>query len=141
MRRETHEVRFYPLISNRFLFKIQSMKKTFLLALSPLLFAFFFSCSEKVEPVVEADVHFFYLELCPGCESYETAESISKAVISLGGKALNIIHDEDAETLRGLLTEKNIADISHSLPLLVVEDAYYVGYEDISDIVQSLEQN
>ena len=86
-------------------------------------------------------MHFFYLELCPGCESYETAERISASIVSLGGKALNIIHDEDAKTLKELLTEKNLSDISHSLPLLIVEDKYYVGYEEISDIVQNLEKD
>ena len=86
-----------------------------------------------------ADLYFFYLELCPGCESYETAERISTSVIALGGKALNIIHDEDAKALRDILNEKNLADISHSLPLLLVENLYSVGYEEISDIVQTLE--
>jgi hypothetical protein len=116
------------------------MKKILLLVLSIGLFSLS-SCGENKEAGGTADLHFFYLELCPGCEDYETAERISASVIGLGGKALNIIHDEDAMTMKELLTGKNLADISHSLPILIVEDQYYVGYEEISDIVQSLEQD
>lgn len=125
------------------LFNIQSMKKMIFVVFSLCLFSLLFSCSDKHKPAVTAavDLHFFYLELCPGCESYENAERISKSVVSLGGKALNIIHDEDAKTLSELLSEKNLADISHSLPLLLVDDAYYVGYEEISEIIQSLEKD
>lgn len=123
-------------------FNIQIMKKFITIALSLCLVSLFFSCSEKQqeEAAVVADVHFFYLELCPGCESYEMAEKISESVVQMGGQAVNIIHDEDAQLLKSILTEKNMADVSHSLPLLIIEDKYYVGYEDIAQLVSTLEE-
>jgi len=95
-----------------------------------------FSCAEEKKPA-EADIHFFYLELCPGCDDYVLAERISAEVLSIGGTALNIIHDEDANRMREILTEKKLQEISHVLPLLVIEDSYIVGYEEI---VKKLEE-
>lgn len=97
------------------------------------------SCSE--DKVAEADIHFFYLELCPSCDEYVMAEELAESVIQLGGKSRNIIHDDDAVIMRDLLTEKKLADISHSLPLLIMENEYFVGYEEISAVVDSLENN
>lgn len=115
------------------------MKKMKIVLISFLMGAILISCVEKKGIVAEADLHFFYLELCPGCESYEMAEKISESVVQLGGQAVNIIHDEDAQLLKSILTEKNMADISHSLPLLVLEDTYYVGYEEIAQHISILE--
>ncbi|MBI9098347.1 MAG: hypothetical protein JEY91_07705 [Spirochaetaceae bacterium] len=69
------------------------------------------------------------------------AEELAESVIELGGKSRNIIHDDDALAMRDLLTEKNLAQISHSLPLLIVKNQYYVGYEEISTMVEGLEKN
>jgi len=115
------------------------MNKALSLLIILLIFCFVTSCSGGKR--AEADIYFFYLELCPGCEDYENAERLSASVLKLGGKAVNIIHDEDAKMMKDILTAKNFEDISHSLPLLIVEDTYYVGYEEISDIVKSLEED
>lgn len=115
------------------------MEKMKFILISFLLAGLLVSCVEKKGIVSEADIYFYYLELCPGCESYEMAESISGSVVQMGGQAVNIIHDEDAQMLKSVLTEKNMADISHSLPLLIVEDEYYVGYREIQNVILSLQ--
>lgn len=117
------------------------MKKITLLLFVLIGISTLSSCGGKEEAVQVADVHFFYLEFCPDCEDYKTAEKISESVELLGGSAQNIVSDEDALNLKNILTEKNLADISHSLPLLLVEGSYYVGYEEISKIVESLKND
>ena len=120
---------------------VRSMKKIFILLLSVSIIILFSSCSEKSNKIAETDLHFFYLELCPSCEEYVMAEELAASVLTLGGKALNIIHDDDAKKMKEILTEKNLADISHVLPLLVIKDTYAVGYEEISDKIDELKNN
>lgn len=107
------------------------MKKTtiFTLIIFPLLLLF--SCADEKTAKVERDINFYYMELCPGCESYEAAERIAGTVIRMGGKASNIIHDEDARAMKELLESKGLENLSHVLPLLVTEEGYFVGYEEI----------
>ena len=109
------------------------MKNTKIVISSLLAIFLLTSCVPKKEVVAEADIQFFYLELCPSCNEYVLAENLAEKVLSLGGKALNIIHDDDAKTMKSILTEKHLADISHVLPLLVIENEYFVGYEEIAD--------
>lgn len=107
-----------------------SMKKIFVITLLALSFLIS-SCGEDKKEIIERDIYFFYLELCPGCESYEAAERISGEVLRLGGKATNIIHDDDAKNMKEFLERKSLGNLSHVLPLMVYEGSYYVGYEDI----------
>lgn len=93
---------------------------------------FLLSCAEK------RDLYFFYLELCPSCDEYVAAEKMAEKVEKLGGQASNIIGDEDAKVMKEVLDIKGLADISHSLPILIEGDEYLVGYEEISAEIDRL---
>lgn len=114
---------------------IRFMKKLNLLIISVALLLMISSCSDKEAVTVKRDISFFYMELCPGCESYAAAERISGEVLKFGGTALNIIHDEDAQAMKELLESKEMGNLSHVLPLLIIEDRYVVGYEEIEEEV------
>ncbi len=123
------------------------MKKITLFLLTIFFISFLISCSGKREEVAQTDVYFFYMELCPSCEEYIMAEKLSEEITTLikknkafNGEILNIIHDDDAKKMKAILTEKNLAQISHVIPLLVVKDSYFVGYEEISAKVEELIQ-
>lgn len=105
-----------------------------------ILSIFILSCSGKEKTEPSADLQFFYLELCPGCEEYETADRLAEQVRSLGGTASNIIHDEDAAAMKKLLEEKGLERIAHALPLLLVEKNFFVGYEDIESEILRLKE-
>lgn len=96
------------------------------------------SCSRAEAKTASADIHFFYLELCPSCEEYEMAEDLAAQVAKMGGRSLNIIMAEDAEEMRAVLTEKGLADIAHVLPLLVEGKKYMVGYDEIAQRIDDL---
>lgn len=105
------------------------------------------SCTEKVT-TPQRDLYFFYMELCPSCDEYVMAEGLSETVNnmvkknkSFSGEAFNIILDEHAKKMKEILTEKNLEQISHVLPLLVVDEEYFVGYEEISDKITELKNN
>ena len=99
----------------------------------------------RKEPAVP--IAFFYLEACPGCESYIQAESLVERINALAktrrfeGRGWNMAHsaDEANELLTKMIEERNLPDISYALPLLFVGDDYYVGYEDIRENLSLLE--
>ncbi len=98
------------------------------------------------EKEIEFDIYFFYLEACPGCESYEMAESLSKTINKLArenktisGETNNILIDKDSKRMMEVLEMKNLTEISHAIPLLIINDTYFVGYEDISVEIAKLE--
>jgi hypothetical protein len=109
--------------------------------LLPLLFMVV-SC-EKVEPV---ELAFFYMEVCPGCEAYQRAETLGGFVVTLGqtkeytGEVWNLGHgDQKGSThLFEILDKYELPDISYSLPLLFIGSDYYVGYEEIEEKLRSL---
>ena len=91
---------------------------------------------------------YFYLEVCPGCESYIKAEALSNTVAELvksgryEGRSWNMGHasEESGDILMKMIEERNLPDISYALPLLFVGDDYYVGYEDIESTLSRLQE-
>jgi len=124
------------------LMKTTFLKIPVLSALTLLLLLPFSACQETV---IEQEIYFFYMEHCPGCESYIMAEELSATVSLLAeknktvtGETLNLIRDDDALRMKTILEEKNLAEISYVIPLLVVNDSYVAGYEEISEKVTEL---
>jgi disulfide oxidoreductase YuzD len=123
---------------------MRPMKKLRLLLSLLLSMSLFLSCTpEKSLP--ETEVYFFYMEHCPSCDEYIMAEELSSTINTLvkknksfSGEAINIILDKHAQKMKEILTGKDLANISHVLPLLVVNDEYFVGYEEISEKISSL---
>lgn len=100
------------------------------------------------KPAAKHEVYFFYMEICPGCESYKTAKNLSSAVVrivkknkSITGEALNIIDAGDSDCMMEILKKKNLTRISYAVPLLIVDDTYFVGYEEISEKLTELENS
>jgi len=89
---------------------------------------------------------FFYLETCPGCDSYIRAEELSGLVEKLNrtrsyaGSSRNMAvgSGEANEELMKAIEDRGLPDISYSLPLLFIGDDYYVGYEDIEKALNLL---
>jgi len=86
------------------------------------------------------DVQFYYMETCPGCETYQAAERIAGMVASLGARrgfitsgSYNVINQDFGNRLVTLLRERELPDVSYSLPILVIDDSYVVGYEEIEE--------
>jgi hypothetical protein len=89
---------------------------------------------------------FFYLETCPGCDSYKEAEELSGLVERLtrtrsyAGESRNMAvgSAEANEKLMEAIEERDLPDISYALPLLFAGDDYFVGYEDIEKALTGL---
>ncbi|MDC7220634.1 MAG: hypothetical protein PQJ59_11930 [Spirochaetales bacterium] len=88
---------------------------------------------------------FFFMETCPGCESYDRAESLNGLVIVLSasgeyeGRGWNMAYadSESTELLMTMMEERNLPDISYALPLLFIGEEYYVGYDDIEEALKT----
>ncbi|MDC7223218.1 MAG: hypothetical protein PQJ60_05710 [Spirochaetales bacterium] len=85
------------------------------------------------------EIGFFFLETCPGCESYERAGELNGLVILLNGSGeysgrgwnMAFADPEGNETLSRMIEERGLPDLSYALPLLFIGDEYFVGYDDI----------
>jgi hypothetical protein len=84
-------------------------------------------------------VAFFFLETCPGCESYIHGEALKALVTTLDhsqkyqGESWNMAFGDEKgkDKLNMLIEEKGLPDISYALPLLFIGEEYFVGYEEI----------
>ena len=92
-------------------------------------------CTRSGEP---ERVAFFYQEVCPSCEDYQRAERIAGRVFTLGrrsraitAEAHNLLDQPSLDRLEEVLRQAGLPDISRSVPLLVVNDRYIVGYEEM----------
>lgn len=99
---------------------------------------------EVVEP--DNEIYFFYMEHCPGCETYIMAENINEMISEISkknrdtiGESYNIISDENALYMKALLEEKKMSEIAHAIPLLIINSDYYVGYDDIIERLTKLQ--
>ncbi len=116
------------------------MRKTCYPALLFALVLLLSGCS-RTEPT---PVAFFFIEVCPGCESYRKAEELNGLVIALNaskeyrGRGWNMGFgtEEANRELMGNMETRNLPDISYALPLLFLGEEYHVGYEDIEKILR-----
>jgi len=99
-------------------------------------------CQSDPEP---KEIFFFYIELCPNCDSYKTAVDISSKITVLSSKntqiighSYNLINEEDAGYMMKLIREKGLEGIASSLPILIFDDSIYTGYESISEEIIEL---
>lgn len=107
------------------------------LILITLLSVFLLGCCSR-NPVEERDLLFFYLETCPSCEDYKMAESLSEIVKNLKGSTYNVANPENGAVLKTVLQEKELPDVSRSLPLLLIDDNFFNGYEEIQSELKKL---
>ncbi|MDA3957395.1 hypothetical protein [Oceanispirochaeta sp.] len=101
-----------------------------------------FSCfSAKETP---QDLIFYYFESCPSCDEYILAEELSGKINNLNKKAkwdgthYNLIVPQGVDRLKTTLKEKNLPDISRSLPLLIIGTDYINGYDAIETKLNEL---
>ena len=128
---------FFPCSNKLCIVQRDDMKmlSPFFLILAVLLFLG--GC--RKEPAVPLAL--FYLEACPGCESYIEAEALAARIKALvktrrfEGRGWNMAHSakEANDLLMKMIEERSLPDISYALPLLFVGDDYYVGYEEIKE--------
>lgn len=105
-----------------------------------IVLAFLSSCTPKEPP---RDLFFFYFESCAGCEDYEMAEDLAARIKKSAKKewnasSYNLVLPEGGETLKDVLEDKSLPDISRSLPILIVEDEFVNGYEKIDETLTEL---
>ncbi len=87
---------------------------------------------------------FFYFESCPSCEEYQLAEEYREKIEELNGSkpwrglSRNLITPESAGELKTILKEKELPDISRSLPLLIIGNEYINGYTAIGEKLDEL---
>ena len=116
-------------------------KQTFLVIFYLLILAYS-GCSNNTPKA--RDLVFFYMETCPSCENYQRAEKLGSRIFNLNkksqwnGAAYNVANPENGAKLKKILTEKKLPDISRSLPLLILDNEYYNGYEAIEEILENL---
>ena len=96
-------------------------------------------CS-KTKPI---DLAFFYMEICPACETYQKAESIAGYVAAawrehkhVKGRSYNIATPQHVDALRTLIKERGLPDLIGAIPVLIVDSTYYLGYDDIEKAVR-----
>ena len=92
------------------------------------------------------EVSFFCEELCPACDTYKRAESITERLAWIGKRnknysveSHNLIDPAATSILRDVIEKNGLPDVSLSIPLLFVGNTYYVGYDDIEAAVDALE--
>ena len=110
-----------------------TLKRYFKVFLGMLIFVTL-SCSPKGTD--KQDILFFYLETCPSCDDYKKAEELSGLVGK--GASYNVANPENGKILRKVLEEKNLPDISRSLPILIMGEEYINGYEPIEEKLNQL---
>ena len=110
------------------------MKKNIPYRSLTVLTLLFLSVCSRVEA---GDLMFYYFESCPSCEEYKLAEELGGKVDTLNesdrweGRSRNLISPDAARELKTVLKEKDLPDISRSLPLLIINNEYINGYEAI----------
>ncbi|MBF9017610.1 MULTISPECIES: hypothetical protein [unclassified Oceanispirochaeta] len=116
------------------------LKQVFLVTFIVLTFSS--GCQNNPEP---KKIFFFYIELCPNCESYKTAADISSKITVLSAKntqivghSYNLINEDDAGYMMKIIREKNLDSIFSSLPILIVDDTVFTGYESILEKIIEL---
>ena len=92
------------------------------------------------EPI---DLLFFYMEICPACETYKKADRIAGYVTAawrehnhVKGKNYNIVTPQHIDTLKGLIEERGLPDLASAIPVLIINSTYYLGYDDIEKAVR-----
>ena len=102
-----------------------------------------FSLSQSVDKM---EIYFFYMEICHSCDSSILAEEFSEIVDRLSrnnneisGESLNIINEDNARRKKEVLELKNISQLSYVLPLLIIGESFFVGYEEIGEKLFELE--
>ncbi len=92
----------------------------------------------------QASLLFFYLESCPSCDDYKKAEELSELLEKMDKSrqwktgSYNLAIPENMPKLKATLEEMALPDISRSLPLLILDDTYINGYEEIEKTLLDL---
>jgi hypothetical protein len=93
------------------------------------------------------DVQFFHDEICPACETYKTAINIGNALLSLAKKHKdirvelhNMVDPATHSKLREQLEERGLPDVTNSIPIILIDNTYYTGYENILVAVDELKK-
>jgi len=93
----------------------------------------------------EIDAEFFFMEICPLCETYQTAEQIagqlataSREHKNITTRSYNLVRPDGGERLVAIIEERGLPDISYLSPVLIVNTTYIVGYEEIEAAVEEL---
>ena len=96
-------------------------------------------------PSETVDILFFHDEICPSCDNYKRAEMITSRIYSLKGTGIrynvgahNMIDPKTPPKLIEELEARGLSDVSNSIPIILIDDAYYAGYEDIEEAVNKL---
>ncbi|MBT3272038.1 MAG: hypothetical protein HN368_02700 [Spirochaetales bacterium] len=78
------------------------------------------------------------MEICPSCEDYQKAEDIAETLASaakrytnISAKSYNMALSENAEKYAAVLIERELPDISYLSTVLIVNNEYVIGYEEI----------
>lgn len=109
-----------------------------------ILFGAATGCSNDTDREVTT-VLFFYEEICPSCDTYQAAERIAGDLAGLNATdrfkadSYNIADPRNRRKLLEALEQRQLPDISRSLPILLVNDRYMVGYDEIREAVDGLD--
>ncbi len=106
-----------------------------------------FQLSSLDQSNTEMEIYFFYMEICHGCDSFIIAEEFSEIVGKLTrnnnaiiGESLNIINEDNSRQKKDLLKIKKLSHLPYVLPLLIIDESYFVGYEEIGEKLFELER-
>lgn len=109
---------------------------------------FFMLLTLACAPREVSDVDFFYREICPECEGYRRARSITGELSTVDrerddveAESHNLIDPSAESLLLQELSRRGLPDVSKSLPLLLVDGEYFVGYDDIEAAVAELQRD
>ena len=103
------------------------------------------ACNRSRTEIEIVDVQFFHDEICPSCETYQTAMDIGGALTSLSQKRKdlsveihNMIDPQTPAVLKEQLELRGLPDVSRSIPILLIDSTYVSGYENILEAVEEL---
>jgi hypothetical protein len=92
------------------------------------------------------DLFFFYLETCPSCEDYILADKLGGEIALLNkgrewnGGSYNVASPKNKSVLQDTLADKDLPDVSRSLPILIIGNEYLNGYEAIKEKIEELSE-
>lgn len=97
---------------------------------------------EELPPI---EVAFFYLETCSSCQGREFAEELTVLLAAsnkkhrhVSAKSYNLASSENTDKFVEALYKRGLPDLSNLPPILLVNDSFVAGYNDITEVVVHL---
>ena len=128
-------------------FSVFPGKRFFCMALALCAMVFATAALGSCKKVETRKAFYFYEVVCPSCEESKAQEALGGQAFFWAGKQKNmelksydLFHTPEAiETLSGLYEKYKIDQYTVTMPILFVDDVWYIGREAIEAVVNNVE--